>query len=344
MRYVDPRETQPGLELVNAQPYYVEEEYQVLELATEYWDVREFPHQPFIEEANPLMLLGPQPGLPSQGRQPMNAQSGPCFDCGGDHLARDCPRKMQSSGPPLPRFSPIERYCPGCCVDHFPKDCKNKLPDKAGSTSRTSLNFIEVIPSPPTSEGETDKISLKVVTRAQAKIDAQVQTDESGDSAKPARKRKTRRKVRSKKAESVKNDSKEEREQTGKKQKSADEPHPSAKEQMLTSSGTSSGGSVIVDKVYEPLQAALDAYNSRIAALVELPKKLQEYPNPGEEKVRLVVYQQIIKDSQTLMDGPPPAITRGPISRKPNLETIPEGTSSLERSSTIALDPSPEEE
>ena len=139
----------------------------------------------------------------------------------------------------------------------FPKDCKNKLPDKAASTSRTSLNFIEVIPSPSTSEGETDKISLKVVTRAQAKKDAQVQTDESGDSAKPALKRKTRRKVRSKKAESVKNDSKEEREQTGKKQKSENEPHPSAKEQMLTSSGTSSGGSVIVDKVYEPLQAAL---------------------------------------------------------------------------------------
>ena len=88
---------------------------------------------------------------------------------------------------------------------------------------------------------------------------------------------------------------------------------------MLTSSGTSSGGSVIVDKVYEPLQAALDAYNSRIAALAELPKKLQEYPNPRAEKVGLAVHQQIIRDSQTLMDGPPPAITRGPISRKPNL-------------------------
>ena len=47
------------------------------------------------------------------------------------------------------------------------------------------------------------------MTRAQAKKDAQAQTDESGDSTKPALKRKTRQKVRSKKAESVKNGTKE---------------------------------------------------------------------------------------------------------------------------------------
>ena len=94
-----------------------------------------------------------------------------------------------------------------------------------------------------------------------------------------------------------------------------------------------------------PCRLRLDAYNSRIAALAELPKKLQEYPNPRAEKVGLAVHQQIIiRDSQTLMDGPPPAITRGPISRKPDLETIPEGTSSMERGSTIVVDPSPEEE
>lgn len=41
-----------------------------------------------------------------------------------------------------------------------------------------------------------------------------------------------------------------------------------------------SGGSVPVEKVNEPLDAALKAYNSRITALTELPKKLREYPNP----------------------------------------------------------------
>ena len=46
-----------------------------------------------------------------------------------------------------------------------------------------------------------------------------------------------------------------------------------------------------MDKVHEPLQAALDAYNSRVTPLTEIPKKLQEYPNPREEKVRLDLHQ-----------------------------------------------------
>ena len=65
-----------------------------------------------------------------------------------------------------------------------------------------------------------------------------------------------------------------------------------------------------------------------------LPKKLQEYPNPREEKVSLAVHQQTIQGLlKRIMNGPPPAITRGPISQKPNLETIPEVTSTVERGS-----------
>ena len=48
-------------------------------------------------------------------------------------------------------------------------------------------------------------------------------------------------------------------------------------------------GSVIVDKVNEQLQATLDAYNSRVTPLIEIPQKIQEYPNPKEEKVRLAI-------------------------------------------------------
>ena len=50
--------------------------------------------------------------------------------------------------------------------------------------------------------------------------------------------------------------------------------------------------SVVIDKVHEHLQAALDAYNSWITPLTEIPKKLQEYPNPREEKVRLALHRQ----------------------------------------------------
>ena len=68
---------------------------------------------------------------------------------------------------------------------------------------------------------------------------------------------------------------------------------------------------MIVDRIHEPLQAALDAYNSRITPLTEIPKKLQEYPNPREEKVRLAVHQQLIRDTQTELEGPPTCNTKG---------------------------------
>ena len=65
---------------------------------------------------------------------------------------------------------------------------------------------------------------------------------------------------------------------------------------------------IVIDKVHEHLQAALDAYNNRITSLTEIPKKLQEYPNPQEEKVSLALHQQLIRDTQTMLEGPPPAI------------------------------------
>ena len=53
---------------------------------------------------------------------------------------------------------------------------------------------------------------------------------------------------------------------------------------------TSSGGSALVKKVNESLEAIKRAYESRITALTEIPPKLKEYPNPREEKVNLVVH------------------------------------------------------
>ena len=80
--------------------------------------------------------------------------------------------------------------------------------------------------------------------------------------------------------------------QPNKAHKEPSEPKPfdEDKESMKPSFG----GSIIVAKVNESLQAALDAYNSRVTPLTEIPRKLQEYPNPVEEKVRLAVYQQLI--------------------------------------------------
>ena len=54
-----------------------------------------------------------------------------------------------------------------------------------------------------------------------------------------------------------------------------------------------------MEKVNESLDAIKKAYESRITALTEIPAKLQEYPNPREEKFRLAVHQQMIRDTQS---------------------------------------------
>ena len=65
----------------------------------------------------------------------------------------------------------------------------------------------------------------------------------------------------------------------------------------MPSSSESSGGLVIVDKVNKTLRAVLDAYSQCITPLTEIPKKLQEYPNPRKERVRLAVHQEMARDA-----------------------------------------------
>ncbi|KAI5079968.1 hypothetical protein GOP47_0005447 [Adiantum capillus-veneris] len=51
-----------------------------------------------------------------------------------------------------------------------------------------------------------------------------------------------------------------------------------------------SGGSLLVEIMNKPLDVALMAYKNRSIALTELPKKFQEYPNPQEENIGLVLH------------------------------------------------------
>ena len=93
---------------------------------------------------------------------------------------------------------------------------------------------------------------------------------------------------------------------------------------------------MIVDNVYEPLQAAIQAYNDWISKLTKITKKLQEYPNVGVKKVALATNSQLIRDTQTMWEGPPRAIVQGPISQHPSIETIPKATPSVEIESAKA--------
>ena len=87
---------------------------------------------------------------------------------------------------------------------------------------------------------------------------------------------------------------------------------------------------MIVDKVNESLRGALNAYNARITPQTEIPKKLQEYPNPREEKERLIAHRQLIEDTQAQLEGPPKDLHQKSVYQRPDLETFPEVSSSSE--------------
>ena len=170
VRYVETETQEPSMELALSEPYYQGPEYDWQEPQAEFIDVSNT-HQDFNEESNSMMLVGPMPPYSQRSsqqyppRRSAPSSSGiKCFRCGGDHMVKDCPEPP----PPRPRLPPIERYCEGCCVEHFPMDCPSKSLNTPAPGPKTFLNYIRVVPSPYRSEAEADQRSLKVVTRSQS--------------------------------------------------------------------------------------------------------------------------------------------------------------------------------
>ena len=97
------------------------------------------------------------------------------------------------------------------------------------------------------------------------------------------------------------------------------------------------GRLLIVDKVNKPLRATLDESNDYSTLLTKIPKKLQGYPNPWEEKVRLATHQKLIRDTQKFLEGPPHAVKRGPISTHSDLEMTNEVASTQERDESLRI-------
>ena len=89
----------------------------------------------------------------------------PCYECNGLHLVRDFPvrkEKLQTTRASGYQTWPrVLRYCGGCGNDHLAKDC----PSKPAET-RTSFGYVEVIPSPSTSETKNDTVSLRMISQA----------------------------------------------------------------------------------------------------------------------------------------------------------------------------------
>lgn len=362
-RYVDYENPESRLEFVQSQPYYTEEEYPPVEPLIDitqesYVDPKIYVRD--MGETSPMLLLGNPPrnrGYPGpnpiQKTYPVQQQGqptvlGPCFECSGPHLVRDCPhwkRPQNTNGgilaTPAPRmqFPPVERYCIGCCVDHLPKDYLIKPADLATPKGNVSLNIVSVIPSPTTSETEGEMIPVRVVTRAQ-KNALRRQDEAKTPLRKPRRKTRSRRGKKVKENPVAENPIPKELEGILRPCKTGNtagpgEKTPEHQQEQTSSSETDSGGSVLVEKVNEPLDAALKAVECRITPFTELPKKLQEYPNSRAEKIGLAVHQQLIRETQAMLEGPPPAYKRQPASIKPRLDTIVEATSNAEKGSEI---------
>lgn len=94
-----------------------------------------------------------------------------------------------------------------------------------------------------------------------------------------------------------------------------------------------------MDKINEPIDAALRAYGDRLAAQEGLPEKLTLYLNPREEKTKMMAGRNLIAETQTIMEGPLPFPPRGPIKLSPQLETILEVSSQKQKEQSESPEP-----
>ena len=96
------------------------------------------------------------------------------------------------------------------------------------------------------------------------------------------------------------------------------------RDKSSSSRETDLGGLVLVDKINETLESILKAYEKCLTANTIIPPKLKEYPSPIQEKVNLVKHHALIRDTQTMLEGPPPySVGKLPL-HVPDLEVIHE--------------------
>ena len=117
----------------------------------------------FSMDLNTLMFIANQARLPiAQGpKQAPNLPLGPCYNCLGDHLIKDCPYPRQPRPNPTNNVPALVRYCLECGIKHLVSDCSLN-PDKKG---KAPLNVLETIPLSSGNESKEVK-SIKVVARA----------------------------------------------------------------------------------------------------------------------------------------------------------------------------------
>ena len=150
------------------------------------------------------------PRMQQQPTQSIESFAIKCYKWNGDHYASECPNSPQE--PQRPRLSPIERYCEGCCMEHLPRDCPIRREEFSKQDPRTSMNHIEVIPSPNNYDAEAKRASLNIVTRAQSICYAEVEIDTTKETSKQKTKKRRTCKIRSKRSKKSKGHTQESKE------------------------------------------------------------------------------------------------------------------------------------
>ena len=199
-----------------------------------------------------------------------NVKVGLCMECGENHWMKDCPHRKQPAKIETrvtnETFLPIVRHCQDCLVTHFSKDCPSKRIENNVS-GKTTLTYVEVIPSPQTSETkiESANILLRVVTRVQTRNNEKG-TEETGvipreneavpkEKAVPKRRRRRpwiRKSQIKKSTESTKPSVESNAEKLRPKVMGQPTPNKDDDKPILK---VSSGGSILVEKVIEHLDA-----------------------------------------------------------------------------------------
>ena len=83
------------------------------------------------------------------------------------------------------------------------------------------------------------------------------------------------------------------------------EGEPNLENKSSSSRETDLRGLMLVDKINETLESILKAYEKCLMVDTTIPPKLKECPSPIQEKVNLVKHHALIRDMQTMLEGPP---------------------------------------
>ncbi|MCO5569950.1 hypothetical protein L7F22_023664 [Adiantum nelumboides] len=225
----------------------------------------------------PMYFVANQGVRPPMGRPMIKPKTENCHNCGtNDHWKNECPM-------PDKNLKPMEVFCTECGKKggHFPEDCVKNLANKG----KTVINVVEMIPN--SSSKKEPIVRVKVITTAQAKKKKYNSYDESEGSKNSPYRTKKRRSQRYELRKQI------QREVIEEKAKKLFQEKEKEKEGEIKETSTKSGGSILVYKIFEPINLVLEAFQAGLKAGQNMENKWKNYPSPDMEAAKLEAYQNL---------------------------------------------------